>query len=127
MSGHALHQDLAAKFGRETVVPAGPAYHPLICHMTDVAAVTLAMWDLVLPASSRALLSAGMGLSEVDAREWVAFIAGCHDLGKANEHHRSSRQNDHLHLRRSRANGFDNRQHRQYDGFRLRCCREANV
>lgn len=103
MSGHALHQDLAAKFGREATAAGGPAYHPLICHMTDVAAVTLAMWDQVLPASSRALLSAGLGLPEVDAREWVAFIAGCHDLGKAT---RQFQAKDRNHASRLSTPGF---------------------
>ena len=71
---------LAAKFaGRGKP----PAYHPLLCHMVDVAAVAEELWDGVLPASTRRLLTEGLGLDEENAREWVAFVAGAHDVGKA--------------------------------------------
>jgi len=61
----------------------GTVYHPLICHMADVAAVALALWDECLPAAPKRELSAGLGLPEDEARTWVAFLAGLHDLGKA--------------------------------------------
>ncbi len=82
MAGGSLHHRLAAKFGH-SAPSSEPSFHPLICHMADVAAVTLAIWDRVLPVSSRELLSDGIGLPPDDARQWVAFVAGCHDLGKA--------------------------------------------
>lgn len=79
------HSRLAAKFGRGASIADGelPPYHPLVCHMADVAAVALAMWDLVLPASSRSMLSRGLGVPEDEARVWVGFLAGAHDFGKA--------------------------------------------
>lgn len=80
-------QRLAAKFGR-TGAPAPGAdgdYHPLVCHMADVAAVALALWDDVLPANSRRLLSRGWGLEEPAAREWFGLVAGLHDFGKASK------------------------------------------
>ena len=79
------HSRLAAKFGRGASIADGefPPYHPLACHMADVAAVALAMWDLVLPASSRTALSRGLGIPEGQARVWVGFLAGAHDFGKA--------------------------------------------
>lgn len=61
----------------------GTSYHPLACHMLDVAAVTLALWDECLPESTRVELAVGLGLVEDEARLWVAFLAGLHDLGKA--------------------------------------------
>jgi CRISPR-associated endonuclease/helicase Cas3 len=67
---------LAAKFD-------GTGFHPLICHMADVAAVALALWDECLPVETKCDLSAGLGLPEDQARQWVAFLAGLHDLGKA--------------------------------------------
>ncbi len=74
-----LHHGLAAKFRADA--PGG--YHPLICHMADVAAVALAIWDRVLPSAARELLAERLGLDKDAARQWVAFTAGCHDLGKA--------------------------------------------
>ncbi len=59
-------------------------YHPLICHMLDVAAVTEAMWDEVLSGAARRDLAIALGFADdpVTARVWVAFLAGLHDLGK---------------------------------------------
>lgn len=60
-----------------------PCYHPLICHMIDVAAVATALWHDVLPAETRARISLALGIPEVAAGRWVAVLAGLHDLGKA--------------------------------------------
>ena len=59
-------------------------YHPLICHLLDVAAVTEAMWDAALSAAARRGFAASLGFGDdlAAARTWVAFIAGLHDLGK---------------------------------------------
>lgn len=58
------------------------SWHPLQCHMIDVAMVFLAIWR-TLPASSRKWLSMTMGLSEEDSCKWLSFLAGLHDMGKA--------------------------------------------
>ncbi|MBN9493864.1 CRISPR-associated helicase Cas3' [bacterium] len=50
--------------------------------MADVAAVTLAMWDEVLGERARQLVCEGLALERSQAGRWVAFVAGCHDLGK---------------------------------------------
>ncbi|MBX6770503.1 MAG: CRISPR-associated helicase Cas3' [Chloroflexi bacterium] len=64
--------------------PAGePTFHPLICHLLDVAAVARAMWDHVLSPRMRAWLAEALALDEDTARRWIAFLAGIHDLGKA--------------------------------------------
>lgn len=76
-----ISHKLAAKF--RTAVADAPRYHPLACHMADVAAVALALWDECLPAPPKGELSAGLGLPDDEARRWVAFLAGLHDLGKA--------------------------------------------
>jgi CRISPR-associated endonuclease/helicase Cas3 len=64
------------------------AYHPLMCHMIDVAAVALQMWDEVLPVAAKRRIVAAFGQSHDEiglARtgRLIAWIAGLHDLGKA--------------------------------------------
>lgn len=56
------------------------AYHPLICHLIDVAVVTRNIWDGVLPIATRNRINCAFGLR--DARSFVTLIAGLHDLGK---------------------------------------------
>ena len=62
----------------------GPSeYHPLVCHLIDVAMVCRALWDESLSGSLRAWLAGQIGLDEDDACHWIAFWAGAHDIGKA--------------------------------------------
>ena len=56
------------------------AFHPLICHLIDVSAVTLLIWRNVLPSATKTRINQVFGLK--DAEAIVAFIAGLHDLGK---------------------------------------------
>ena len=58
-------------------------YHPLLCHLLDVAHVTRLMWPRALTVAQRARIAGSMGLDEPDGARWVAFWAGLHDLGKA--------------------------------------------
>lgn len=57
--------------------------HPLICHMIDVAQVTLALWNEVLTESIRAQFADALGLNVDTSGRLIAFWAGLHDLGKA--------------------------------------------
>jgi CRISPR-associated endonuclease/helicase Cas3 len=57
-------------------------FHPLICHMIDVAAVAERMWDDIMTPAARRRLADALGLEESAARRWVAFLAGLHDTGK---------------------------------------------
>lgn len=59
------------------------AYHPLLCHMLDTAAVADAMWSEVLTDGARARTAASLQIGLRGAAAWVAFLAGLHDLGKA--------------------------------------------
>lgn len=68
-----------AKMGR---LPA-PRYHPLICHLIDVACVTRAMWRGVVVPPARRAIAAALGLDEEAAEGWIVFWAGLHDIGKA--------------------------------------------
>ena len=60
------------------------AYHPLICHLIDVAAVTQELWDTVLSIAEQNRIADSLGLKNdlVLAGKVVSFIAGLHDLGK---------------------------------------------
>ncbi|MBK7600227.1 MAG: hypothetical protein IPJ07_17585 [Acidobacteria bacterium] len=44
------------------------SYHPLLCHMTDVAVVTLALWNHVLPRAMKRRIARCFGLSVADTR-----------------------------------------------------------
>lgn len=57
------------------------AYHPLLFHMLDVAAVAGHVWDHVMSASFRARLE--RAFAPLAARDVIIFLAGAHDLGKA--------------------------------------------
>jgi len=57
--------------------------HPLICHMIDVAQVTVMLWKHVLAESIRKQISTAVGLDNDGAARIVAFWIGLHDLGKA--------------------------------------------
>ncbi|ACZ40837.1 CRISPR-associated helicase/endonuclease Cas3 [Sphaerobacter thermophilus] len=70
-------------WAKRSRVPGDPAYHPLLCHLLDVALVARVMWDDVLSPAVRRYLAAAFGLSETDAGPWIAFLTGLHDLGKA--------------------------------------------
>ncbi len=64
------------------------SYHPLLCHLIDVAVVTLTIWDKVLSQATKKRITRALGLPTDDmgialAGKIVAWIAGLHDLGKA--------------------------------------------
>jgi CRISPR-associated endonuclease/helicase Cas3 len=57
-------------------------YHPLLCHLLDVTAVTAVLWQLVLSAAGRKQLAEELGVDERAAEWWICFWAGSHDIGK---------------------------------------------
>lgn len=59
------------------------SFHPLICHMLDVAVVARAMWRDLLPEVARRHVIASLQLPEREAEVWITYIAALHDLGKA--------------------------------------------
>jgi CRISPR-associated endonuclease/helicase Cas3 len=61
----------------------GERYHPLPYHLLDVAAVAEAVWDEVLTSGEREDMARRLALTPPDARRWVSFLAGAHDVGKA--------------------------------------------
>nr|WP_249924722.1 CRISPR-associated endonuclease Cas3'' [Streptomyces californicus] len=56
--------------------------HPLICHLLDTAAVAEVVWDELLTAHQRSMVTKALRVSEDQARALVAFWAGLHDIGK---------------------------------------------
>ena len=59
------------------------AYHLLIYHLLDVAAVACCMWEQVLGEGQKAWLAQTLGLEEAAARQQLALLAATHDIGKA--------------------------------------------
>lgn len=58
-------------------------YHPVICHLMDTAAVATRLLRHHLSAPARRVLMQGLGFTDEEAMiQWVAFLAGSHDLGK---------------------------------------------
>ncbi|MFD5179472.1 CRISPR-associated helicase Cas3' [Nocardia sp. NPDC058379] len=60
-----------------------PRSYPLKWHLHDTAAAAHVLWDVHLPAGVREWISGQLRLSPEDARRFVAFLAGLHDVGKA--------------------------------------------
>lgn len=68
-----------AKLGTETWPT---RYHPALCHLIDVAAVTQKLWENVFRPQFRHWLSRKLGLEEDHCARWLAFWSGAHDIGK---------------------------------------------
>ena len=81
MSNSPTYQLLWAKTDRKNKMRG--RIHPLICHMLDVAQVSLALWNEVLTVSLRAQFAGSLSLEPEAAGRLVAFWAALHDLGKA--------------------------------------------
>ncbi|HDZ18742.1 hypothetical protein LCGC14_0493040 [marine sediment metagenome] len=58
-------------------------YHPLICHLIDVAAVAEIYWDKILTGYVKTKISQYLGRSQEKSKRWLIFLAGIHDIGKA--------------------------------------------
>ncbi|MHA1267508.1 MAG: CRISPR-associated helicase Cas3' [Candidatus Helarchaeota archaeon] len=58
-------------------------FHPLICHLIDVAAVAEVYWDTVLSVYVKNLISSYLFKNSERAKKWLTFLAGIHDIGKA--------------------------------------------
>ncbi len=59
------------------------SYHPLICHLIDVAAVAEALWDNVLSKYLKNRLDRVLFDGKPFSKELILFLAGIHDIGKA--------------------------------------------
>jgi len=59
------------------------AYHCLLYHLLDVAAVAWVMWDRTLSNSQRSWLMDLLGVDAHSAQICLSLLAGLHDIGKA--------------------------------------------
>src|SRR4051812_17873953 len=68
-------------------------YHPVICHLIDVAAVTRTLWTAALRPAVRRWTASHLGLDDAACGSWLAFWAGAHDIGKVSPgfQHRDAR------------------------------------
>ena len=58
-------------------------FHPLICHLIDVAAVAEVFWDKIFSQSIKSHLMKLFSKDEHVTKRWLIFLAGIHDIGKA--------------------------------------------
>ncbi len=72
---------LWAKTNRDD--PSPDDYHALALHLVDVAAVAYQLWLTATSPYRRQQWGVDLGADEDMAGRWLAFLAGCHDLGKA--------------------------------------------
>src|SRR5438876_990261 len=68
-----------AKLGSETWPE---VYHPVLCHLVDVAQVCHQLRKTVLRQPLKARMAAVLRLETEAAGQWIAFWAGSHDIGK---------------------------------------------
>jgi CRISPR-associated endonuclease/helicase Cas3 len=69
-----------AKLGKETWPE---KYHPVICHLIDVGQVARQLWDRALRRRVQGWATSKLGLANPSAaRNWLAFWAAAHDIGK---------------------------------------------
>ncbi len=73
-----LYQLLWAKTSKDRTTT-----HPLIFHMVDVGQVVGVLWDSALPEATRRYFAGELGMDPASTRQWLVFVAGLHDLGKA--------------------------------------------
>lgn len=85
MPASELLSPLVAVFWAKTLrgKNAEPHWHPLICHLLDVAAVAALLWGTVVSPWARRTIARALGLSESEAGGWIIYLASAHDIGKA--------------------------------------------
>lgn len=57
--------------------------YPLLYHLLDTTTVVYELWDRSLHAEARRFMTIQLGVTEDEARLWISFWAGIHDIGKA--------------------------------------------
>ncbi len=60
-----------------------PDRYPLLFHMLDTAAVCEEIWGKCLQKSAQQFMAKELVVSLESARQWVSFLVGLHDIGKA--------------------------------------------
>jgi CRISPR-associated endonuclease/helicase Cas3 len=57
--------------------------YPLLSHMLDTSAVCEEIWQSCLQAGMQQFMANELAMPEKAAKQWVSFLAGLHDIGKA--------------------------------------------
>ena len=57
--------------------------YPLLFHMLDTAAVCQKIWGKCLQKSAQQFMAKELAVSSESTMQWVSFLAGSHDIGKA--------------------------------------------
>lgn len=101
----------------------GNLWHALPFHLLDVAAAAEAVWDR-LPHEAHVIATQSLG-NKASARQICVFLAGAHDLGKANRFFQAKDRSQHGRLRELGANLppyslDDNPRHGQATGAHLK-------
>lgn len=68
----------------ENDLNANDKYHPLLFHLLDVAHCALALWKKVINEKLKERIAGAFNCDIETARLTFAFLAGAHDVGKAN-------------------------------------------
>jgi len=75
MPWHPALNVLWAKTGK--AMDGSTVSHPLTCHLLDVAAVSTALWETVLPEKTRRLFRNAFGLDDKATGRFLAILAPC--------------------------------------------------
>jgi CRISPR-associated endonuclease/helicase Cas3 len=71
-------------------------FHPLICHMLDVAVVAREIWRNLLADVARRRIAQSLRLTPEGAETWITYLAALHDLGKASPAFQLRKEAQHL-------------------------------
>jgi CRISPR-associated endonuclease/helicase Cas3 len=74
------HLSLWAKLGDN---PYPDCYHPVLCHLIDVAQVAFHLWEKILREPLKKRIADAFGLDVTQCGKWFAFWVGTHNIGKA--------------------------------------------
>jgi CRISPR-associated endonuclease/helicase Cas3 len=74
----------------------GREFHPLICHMLDVAVVVREIWRSLLPDAARRRIAESLQLTPGGTETWITYLAALHDLGKASPAFQLRKEASHL-------------------------------
>ncbi len=71
-------------------------FHPLLCHMIDVAVVAREMWRKLLADVARRRIAQSLRLTPEGAETWITYLSALHDLGKASPAFQLRKEAQHL-------------------------------
>jgi CRISPR-associated endonuclease/helicase Cas3 len=82
-------------------------YHPVLCHLIDIAAVTKNLWDAAFHSWIQRWVAERLGVNEDACSHWLAFWTGAHDIGKVSPGFQAQGKTDKLKKRLQPSFNFD--------------------